>query len=479
MNLKTTVCGLIAVLFLISCDADTSGLGGSLTPQGDVISVSNDSCFASSRTIKAADSLIIMTSQCNLGRFTEELSGATYESGYMTQIGCMEGFSIPDSIYGIGDHTFPQWFIDKVGDQKPYYANLIIYYSGYFGDPTNPIKVEVFPLDTMLDSETRYYPNTDPSLFCNTQAEPLASITVSGQNMQNSDSLRHLSTYIPSITIPLPDSIAQIILESYYDPARKYYFTDASSFMENLFKGFYIRCSQGDGTVFYVDRTILAVNYKSIGLDKNDEPQYESRMAEFQGNSEVLQLNCLKWSGLDNQLSDSSCTWIRSPFGVLTEITLPIDEMRDNEYVLNAAQLRISTAVTPSSKYKPSIPSTLLLIRKDKLEEFFSRNSSDDKTESFIATYASKYGTYTFENIAAMVEKIYSDREDWIKENGGNETAYEQARPDWNKVVLIPVSANLDSRKTVISYNLDIKMHQVKLIGGDTPIKIKTIRTKF
>ena len=479
MNLKTTVCGLIAVLFLISCDADTSGLGGSLTPQGDVISVSNDSCFASSRTIKAADSLIIMTSQCNLGRFTEELSGATYESGYMTQIGCMEGFSIPDSIYGIGDHTFPQWFIDKVGDQKPYYANLTIYYSGYFGDPTNPIKVEVFPLDTMLDSETRYYPNTDPSLFCNTQAEPMASITVSGQNMQNSDSLRHLSTYIPSITIPLPDSIAQIILESYFDPARKHYFTDASSFMENLFKGFYIRCSQGDGTIFYVDRTILAVNYKSIGLDKNDEPQYESRMAEFQGNSEVLQLNCLKWSGLDNQLSDSSCTWIRSPFGVLTEITLPIDEMRDNEYVLNAAQLRISTAVTPSSQYKPSIPSTLLLIRKDKLEEFFSRNSSDDKTESFIATYASKYGTYTFENIAAMVEKIYSDREDWIKENGGNETAYEQARPDWNKVVLIPVSANLDSRKTVISYNLDIKMHQVKLIGGDTPIKIKTIRTKF
>ena len=52
MNLKTTVCGFIAVLFLISCDADTSGLGGSLTPQGDVMTVINDSCFATSRTIK-------------------------------------------------------------------------------------------------------------------------------------------------------------------------------------------------------------------------------------------------------------------------------------------------------------------------------------------------------------------------------------------------------------------------------------------
>ena len=106
------------------------------------------------------------------------------------------------------------------------------------------------------------------------------------------------------------------------------------------------------------------------------------RIAEFQGNSEVLQLNCLKWTGLEGQLSDSSGTWIRSPFGILTEITLPIDDMRDNEYVLNAAQLRLSTAVTPSSKYKPSVPSTLLLIRKDKMQEFFAKNNTADKTES-------------------------------------------------------------------------------------------------
>ena len=479
MNLKTTVCGLLAVLFLISCDEDTSGLGSTLTPQGDVINVKNDSCFATSRTIKAADSLIIMTSQCNLGRFTEELSGAKFEASYMTQLNCMENLTLADSVYGIGDHDFPQWFIDTIGDQKPYYANLIIYYTGFFGDPTNPVKIEVFPLDKMLDPNTRYYPDMDPAEFCDLQAEPLASITVSGANMQNSDSLRSLSGYMPSITIPLPDSIAKNVLESYFDPERRHYFDDSRSFMENLYKGFYIRCSQGDGSLFYINRTILAVNFKFIGLDDDDEPTYESRMAEFQGNSEVLQLNCLKWTGLDDELADNSCTWIRSPFGVLTEITLPIDEMRTDEYVLNSAQLRISTAVTPSSQYKPSVPSILLLIRKDKMEEFFAKNHTADKTESFIATYSSKYGTYTYENIAAMVEKIYSDREEWIEENGGNNASYEQACPDWNKVVLIPVKANLDARSSAISYGVDIRMHQVKLIGGSTPIKIKTIRTKF
>ena len=480
MNLKTTVCGLLAVLFLISCDEDTSALGGSLTPDGDVINVTNDSCFAVSRTIKAADSLLIMTSQCNLGRFTEQGSGARLEASYLTQLGCMENFTFADSVYGIGDHTFPQWFIDEVGDQKPYYANLVIYYSSFFGDPVNPVKIEVFPLDKMIDTETRYYPDMDPSVFCDIQAKPMASITVSAQNMQNTDSLRSLSNYSPSITIPLPDSIAKNILESYFDPDRNHYFSDSKSFMENLYKGFYIRCSQGDGTMFYVDRTILDINFKYIGFDDDDEPQLESRMAEFQGNSEVMQLNCLKWTGLDGQLSDNSCTWIRSPFGILTEITLPVDDMRDNNYVLNAAQLRLSTAVTPSSEYKPSVPNILLLIRKDKMQEFFAKNNTVDRTESFVASYSTKYGTYTFENIAAMVEKIYSDREDWYNENGGDITAFEQANPDWNKVVLIPVSAYTNAQNSAISYNLDIRMHQVKLLGGtDTPIKIKTIRTNF
>ncbi len=479
MNLKTTVCGLLAVLFLISCDEDTLSLGSTLTPQGDVITVKDDSCFATSRTIKAADSLLVMTSQCNLGRFTEQNSGTTFQASYMTQLNCMENFTIADSVYGIGDHDFPQWFIDEIGDQKPYYANLVIYYTGFFGDPANPVKIEVFPLETMLDPNTRYYTDTDPSQFCDLQAQPLASITVSGVNMQNSDSLRSLSGYLPSITIPLPDSIATNILESYFDPERRQYFADSKSFMENLYKGFYIRCSQGDGSMFYISRTILAVNYKSIGFDDDDEPQYESRMAEFQGNSEVLQLNCVKWTGLDDELADNSCTWIRSPFGVLTEITLPIDEMRTDEYVLNSAQLRLSSAVTPSSQYKPSVPSTLLLIRKDQLQDFFAKNHLTDNTESFVATYSSKYGTYTYNNIAAMVEKIYSDREEWIEENGGDNAAYEQACPDWNKVVLIPVRANLNSFSSAISYGVDISMHQVKLIGGSTPIKIKTIRTKF
>lgn len=479
MKLKTAVCSLIAVLFLFSCDDQTSGLGGSLTPQDDIITVSNDSCFAVSRTIKANDSLIVMSTQCLLGRFTEEYSGSKLESGFLTQVGCMENFYLADSVYGIGDHVFPQWFLDKIAGEKPYYANLKLYYTGYFGDPANPIRIEVYPIDSMLDANLRYYPDVDPKLYYDSQSQPLATIAVSGRNLQNSDSIRSLTGYNPSITIPLPDSVAKTILEAYFNPDTKHYFNDSKSFMQNLCKGFYVRCSQGDGTMLYIDRTILEVNFKFIGFDDDDEPVLESLIAEFPGNSEVLQLNCFKWTGLEDNLSDNSSTWIRSPFGILTEITLPIDEMKDNDYVLNAAQLRLSTSVTPSSQYKPSVPTYLLLIRKDKVQDFFSMNSTTDNTESFVAVYSSKYGTYTYDNIAAMVEKMYGDRSDWIKENNGSTDAYESVRPDWNKVVLIPVNANLSSTGSVISYDVDIKMHQAKLIGGDTPIKIKTIRSRF
>lgn len=479
MNLKTTVCSIIAVLFLISCDEDTSGLGVTLTPRNDVITVKNDSCFAVSRTIKANDSLIVMSSTCNLGRFTEQFSGSTLTAGYLTQLNCMENFRLADSVYGIGNHVFPEWFESAVAGQKPYYANLRLYYYGFFGDSTNTIKIDVFPLDRMIDTETLYYPDVDPSQFCNTQAKPLASITASGWNLQDKDSVRDLYNYVPSITIPLPDSIAKNILESYYDPATRHYFSDARSFMENLYKGFYIRCSQGDGTILYIDRTILEVNFKFIDTNDDDEPIVQSLMAEFPGNSEVMQLNSFKWTGLESQLTDSSCTWIRSPFGLLTEIALPIDDMRDDEYVLNSAQLCLSTSVTPSSRFKPSVPYNLLLIRKNLMQEFFSKNQSIDNKESFATSYTSKYGTYTYENIASLVEKIYSDREEWMNSTGGTSAAYEAEFPDWNKVVLIPVVATTDSKNNALSYRVDTRMHQVKLIGGDTPIKIKTIRSKF
>jgi len=79
---------------------------------------------------------------------------------------------------------------------------------------------------------------------------------------------------------------------------------------------------------------------------------------------------------------------------------------------------------------------------------------------------------------------MYSDRAEWLTQNNmtleNGKAAYEAARPDWNKVVLVPVTADVNSSGSAINYTLDIKLHQVKLIGGtDGKLTIKTIRSKF
>lgn len=484
MNIKTSVCSLIAVLFLISCDDNTAGLGGSITPESEILSVISDSCFATSGTILSPDSLLVMTQQYNLGRFTEQTSGATFESGIISQLNCPENYLLPDSAYGVGDFKFPDWFKEKVGSEKPYYANLRLYYTSFFGDSTNTIRLEVFPLDRMIDVNRKYYPSIDPSQFCDLSKEPIATITASAYNYQTSDSLLSLENRISDIVIPLPDSIAENILETYYSADGRQYFADANAFMEHFCKGFYIRCTQGDGTVLYISSIVLQVNLKTIDYS-DGEPEYMSILAEFYGNSEVLQMNCIRWSGLEGQLSDNTGTWIRSPFGVLTEITLPVDEIKDENTRLNSAQMYLSSANTPSDRFKPSTPATLALIRKGKVQDFFSRYNSVDNRESFISTYSSKLGTYSYDNLAPLIEEIYADRNEWLQENGmtadeSGKQAYAEAHPDWNKAVLIPVVGKSSSINTGTSYQLDMRMHQVKLIGGaDSKIKIKVIKSEF
>ncbi|MBR4842578.1 MAG: DUF4270 domain-containing protein [Bacteroidaceae bacterium] len=486
MNIKTLACSLIAVMFMMSCDSDTSSLGGSIIPSYDIVQISSDTCYATSRSIAIDDPLLMKTTVCTLGRYTDPLTSVSFNSGFLTQLNCVENFELPDSVYGIGNHVFPDWFIEKVGDADPYYANLRLYFSDFFGDSVNTVKIDIFLLDKMLDGNSRYYTDTDPNEYYDETAEPVASALVSPINFLDSDSLRSTSKYYPSLTFRLPDSIAVKILNAYYSDEGRKWFTSASSFMENLCKGFYVRCSQGDGSVFYIDKSVLEVNFKCIEYDKNGKESYKSYMAEFTGSEEVLQVSCIDWKGLDGILADNTHTWIKSPSGILTEISLPVDEMKEGgSSVLNSAKLIMSTVNTPPQSIKPSAPSILMLIRKGKAAEFFKGNNNVDDTESYVATYDGSHGTYTYGNIAEMVEKICSDRSEWLKKNGlednnAGRNAYEQANPDWNKAILVPVRTKKNASSQVLNYIVDTYMHQAKFAGGTDgkKINIYTVSSK-
>lgn len=485
MKAKISAIVAIFVMGLYGCDSSTSSVGGSLTPIEDGINVKADSCFATSRTILAPDSILARTTITTIGRYTDPLTGALLESSYLTQLNCVENFEFPDSVYGVSNFIFPDWFNREMEGKKPYSAELKLYFSSLFGDTTNAMQFEVFPILGNFDAGNRYYSSVDPAQFTNL-SEPLATAMVAPIDYSLKDSLLQIKGYYHNITIGLPDSIAKSILESYFSPGGKEMFASADAFNRNICKGFYVRCTQGDGTLIYVDKTVLAINFKYI--DQSSSKVVSSVVAEFSGNNEVMQVTRYQNYRQESMLADSTCSYIRNPYGLLTEIELPIDEMKSQERImLNSASMTLfKLNDLYQGGYASKIPSTLMLVRRDHLQSFFEKNNNVDNMNSYVASYNLKLNSYTFSNIAKMVEHCYDERQEWLKSNGleateQNYSLYSASHPNWNKMVLIPVKAMVDANKSVVGYIVDISYYQIRLLGGSSgeKIKIKTIYTSF
>ena len=92
------------------------------------------------------------------------------------------------------------------------------------------------------------------------------------------------------------------------------------------------------------------------------------------------------------------------------------------------------------------------------------------------STFASNTNEYTFTNIASLIKTCYKEYQDGINENPN----WEAENPDWNKIVLIPVSTTLDSNKSVVKISHDISISSVRLRGGtEYEIPIEVITSRF
>ena len=57
--------------------------------------------------------------------------------------------------------------------------------------------------------------------------------------------------------------------------------------------------------------------------------------------------------------------------------------------------------------------------------------------------------------------------------------AYATQHPDWDKVVLVPVTTITDANKNIVSFRHDFKLNSAKLVGNKDKIDIKVITSKF
>lgn len=471
---------VVVLLLFVACDDNTDEIGTSLIDRMDNIEVSTDTFTVSSRSI-VADSVLSRNTIGYLGKVRDPETGTYITSDYMTQFHIPEDYSFPtqDSIKSLIDGLV-------VADS----CELKLYYDSFYGDSLASMKLTAYEMGTPFSEATKYYSSFNPM-----DAENGELVRTDGLQQNKIYSLADLSLdeatrsesdYMHSVNVRLDkeytdtegntyNNFGTYIMRQYY--AHPEYFKNSYNFIHKVAPGFYFKAQSGLGSMAYISASQLNVyfrySYKGTTTAGNDTIYTTTGAASFAGTEEVLQFSHVSndKSTIAKLATDNTCTYLKTPAGIFTELTLPVEEiMKGHEGdTINTAKLvltRINNSVT--SDYTLDIPQTLLLIPASERYSFFEDNKVADYKTSFIATYSSTYNTYTFSNIGSLVKQMSSA---------------DKASDDWNKVVVIPVTTTYNSSSELVKVAHDMSMTSTKLVGGSenpyAPLKISVIYSRF
>ena len=221
--------------------------------------------------------------------------------------------------------------------------------------------------------------------------------------------------------------------------------------------------------------------------DEEDPDSVYDGITRFAATPEVIQATQFENDDLQQLIDTSDCTFLKTPAGICTEVTLPIREIyaeHQNDSV-NKAQLTLTRYNNkPNTDYSLGIPSTLLLVRKQNMYSFFTNREVADSQTSYTTTFDATYNTYTFQNLCRLISYCQHEKLNGMRETGLSETAWEAANPDWNHVVLIPVKVSSTTNSQGVSQQVsvahDMDMNSVRLVGGPgQPIQMQVIYSKY
>ena len=119
-------------------------------------------------------------------------------------------------------------------------------------------------------------------------------------------------------------------------------------------------------------------------------------------------------------------------------------------------------------------PQTLLMVPKGDMYKFFENNKVPDNKTSYYTSYSSSYNQYDFNNIAYLINTLRSKKRN-------DPTGYNKD-PEWNKVVLIPITMitqTINNQQMIVNVRHDLQMGFAKLKGNKDKLKLKVIYSKF
>jgi hypothetical protein len=287
--------------------------------------------------------------------------------------------------------------------------------------------------------------------------------------------------YSRHIEVVLPNSIGNKFISKYYEKDAdgnhigKSNFANAEVFINEIFKGIYVKCIHGDGTVLKIYRSRLDVGFKRyIKSSSGELDSIQALSAPFYSGKEVLQSNKFNTKGLEKLAEEEEHTYIKTPAGLFTEVELPIIEAIESNNIINTAKI-IFRRYNEDTDNGATPPSTLLMVRKKDMYRFFLKNELPDNKTSYITSFTSSSNQYQFSNISNLLKHCYEEYTEGIKSPD-----WESRNPNWNKVVLIPVSTTLDSNGSIVKITHNTDITSVRLRGGDSyQIPFEIISSKF
>lgn len=479
-----------ATVALTSCNNDDLTIGQSLTDSTDKLSVTTATFPVTTRTVKV-DSVIARTSDYYFGRVKDPETGAFITSDFMSQFHILETFELvkEDSI------------VSKENGQVVADSCQILVYlksPSSFCDSLAAMKMKVTELASPVEENQEFYSNFDPEKLGYLRSDGLQkSKMFSWTDLSISDSERSSSDYYNHICIPINEpytdkngrtykNYGSYILQQYYEHPE--YYRNSEVFIRNLCPGFFFNITDGLGFHGQVPYTGLRIYYRALSNDS----VYNTNIT-LAGTQEVLQT--IRITNEEDKLTalaaDNSCTYLKSPAGLFTEVTLPVDEIMkghngDSLLAATIAFQRINNDI--QDKTALTVPQNVLLICKDSVDNFFADEALADNVTSFTATYSSSNeNVYKFQNLTPLITHLAQ-----LKTEGErHDPLWTTHNPNWNKMMLIPI--HLDQVTTTSAYGVtstttigiqhDMSISSTRLVGGSgssyEPITLKVAFGKF
>lgn len=477
---------VIAALTFAACDDTTEGIGGSITNKIDNINISNSAFNVTTKSI-VADSVLSRNNTGLIGKMKDPQTGNYVKGDYMTQLSVLPTFSVDTLDY------IKQANNGSIEADSCY---LLVSYNASYGDTIAPMKVTAYEMTKPMAENQEYYSNYDA--FEKGWVSESNQHWSSNYNLSNTSDVKNFKIYLNKKYKKdgkTYKNYGSYIMQTYAEHPE--YFKTNYKFLHYVCPGFYIKNVGGTGNMAKIWNTELIFYWTRKKTINKDSTAVSIGYNRFDGTEEVLQLNKIE-NDTENlkklaSKDQEKCTYLKSPAGIFTEVTLPIEDiMKGHEKdTLNTATISFPRLNNENedNPYNFATPSTILMVQKDSLKSFFEKSKLADNRTSYTASYSST-GTYknayTFQNIANLVSAMYKN-----KGKGEN----------WNKVVLVPVNVITTTQgyTTVISkINHDMSLASTRLIVGTDdpnkdyttdektgkkvasgPIRIKVIYSKF